>query len=152
MSFSFKDRQEALASLPANVPELVIIGAGVVGCSIAAHAAHLGLNVLVIEKEDIAYGASGNSTGWRMPDFAIWRKDASATSFAKAANVSGFKSSRRNMYGHLILFCRSIKEDPYPFWMVRLGTFIYDVLGWIDALVTKRPLVRRHSSSLSRRP
>src|SRR5882672_10420207 len=63
MSFSFKNRESALASITTRRPELLIIGGGVVGCSIAAHAARMGLDVLVIEKEDIASGASGNSTG-----------------------------------------------------------------------------------------
>src|SRR5882757_8854182 len=63
MSFSYKDRQNTLAALSANPVELLVIGAGVVGASAAAHAARLGLNVLLIEKEDMASGASGNSTG-----------------------------------------------------------------------------------------
>ena len=63
MSFSWKDRQSAIASLPGNPPELLVIGGGVVGCSAAAQAAQMGLKVLLLEKEDIAAGASGNSTG-----------------------------------------------------------------------------------------
>ena len=63
MSFSWKHRESALRALSANPPELVVIGGGMVGCSVAAHAARLGLYVILIEKEDIASGASGNSTG-----------------------------------------------------------------------------------------
>src|ERR1700756_4823828 len=63
MSFSWKDRQASLQSLKDNPPEVLIIGGGVVGCSIASHAPQCGLNCLLVEREDLAYGASGNSTG-----------------------------------------------------------------------------------------
>src|ERR1700690_3609392 len=63
MSFSYKDRQTSIASLQEKPPELLIIGGGIVGASAAAHASRFGLNVVLVEKEDIAAGASGNSTG-----------------------------------------------------------------------------------------
>src|ERR1039458_1525817 len=63
MPFSWKDRESTLAALAKSPPEVLVIGCGVVGAAVAAHAARLGLNVLVLEKADIAGGASGNSTG-----------------------------------------------------------------------------------------
>jgi glycine/D-amino acid oxidase-like deaminating enzyme len=44
-------------------PDVIVVGAGVVGCSIAYRLARAGRNVLVIEKRGIASGASGRNGG-----------------------------------------------------------------------------------------
>src|SRR4051812_25898574 len=56
-------RSVHFGSLALRPPELLIIGGGIVGVSTAAHAARLGLDVLLVEAEDFAAGASGHSTG-----------------------------------------------------------------------------------------
>ncbi len=145
MSFSFKDRQAALASLPATPPELVIIGGGVVGCSIAAHAARLGLNVVLIEKEDIASGASGNSTGLAHAGLRYLAQGRIGYVFREGRERHRLQELAPQWVRPFNFILPVYKNDPYKFWMVRLGTLIYDALGWIDALLTQRPLVRRHA-------
>src|SRR4051812_14526008 len=44
-------------------PDVIVVGAGVVGCSIAYRLAQSGRKVLVIEKRGIASGASGRNGG-----------------------------------------------------------------------------------------
>src|SRR5882672_9624317 len=144
MSFSFKDRQDALASLKAIPPELLIIGGGVVGCSIAAHAARLGLDVLLLEKEDIASGASGNSTGLAHAGLRYLAQGRIGYVFREGRERFRLQELAPQWVQPFNFILPVYKSDPYPFWMVRLGTFLYDVLGWVDALLTKRSLVRRH--------
>lgn len=43
---------------------IIVVGAGIVGASLAYHLASKGASVLVVEAEDIACGASGRSFGW----------------------------------------------------------------------------------------
>src|SRR5262245_35152089 len=62
-TFSWKERNHAIAALGQGPVEVLIIGGGAVGCSIAAHLAAVGISCALFEREDFAYGASGNSTG-----------------------------------------------------------------------------------------
>ena len=43
--------------------DVVVIGAGVVGCSVAYYLAREGVNVIVLEREAIGSGASAHATG-----------------------------------------------------------------------------------------
>ena len=49
-------------SLPNNA-DVVVIGAGVVGCSVAYYLAREGVNVILLEREAIGSGASAHATG-----------------------------------------------------------------------------------------
>ena len=44
-------------------PDVVVIGAGVVGCSVAYYLAREGINVTLLEQESIGSGASAHATG-----------------------------------------------------------------------------------------
>ena len=44
-------------------PDVVVIGAGVVGCSVAYYLAREGINVTLLEQESISSGASAHATG-----------------------------------------------------------------------------------------
>src|SRR6187200_1422940 len=51
-----------LRALPADV-DVVVIGGGVNGTGVARDAALRGLSVALFERNDLAFGASGNSSG-----------------------------------------------------------------------------------------
>ncbi len=144
MSFSWKDREEALASLSSTAPEVLVIGGGMTGCSTAAHAARLGLNVLLVEKEDLAYGASGNSTGLAHAGLRYLAQGRIGYVFHEGRERYRLQELAPQWVHPFNFILPVYQTDPYRFWVVRLGTWIYDALGWADALVTKRPLVRRH--------
>ena len=44
-------------------PDVVVIGAGVIGCSVAYYLAREGINVILLERESIGSGASAHATG-----------------------------------------------------------------------------------------
>src|ERR1700704_840594 len=135
MPFSFKERQDALASGVSHSPECLVIGAGIVGSSLAAHAARLGLNVLVIEKEDIASGASGNSTGLAHAGLRYLAQGRIGYVFKEGRERRRLQELAPHWVRPFSFILPAYREDPYPFWMMRLGTLLYDILGWIDALL-----------------
>lgn len=62
---------ESLAPLSQDVHvDVCIIGAGMTGCSAALDLARKGYNVLVLEAESVAWGASGRSGGQFIHDYA----------------------------------------------------------------------------------
>jgi len=144
MSFSAKDRLKALDSILTNPPELVIVGGGVVGCSVAAHASTLGLNVLLLEKEDLASGASGNSTGLAHAGLRYLAQGRIGYVFREGRERHRLQELAPQWVSPFNFVLPVYKGDPYKFWMVRLGTLLYDALGWIDEWLSHRPLVRRH--------
>ena len=44
-------------------PDAIIIGAGVIGCSIAFYLAKRGVKVIILERNSTGSGASGHATG-----------------------------------------------------------------------------------------
>jgi len=55
---------DALEVRPGEAPvDVAVIGAGIVGCAVAAHLAEAGLQVRVLEREAVAAGASGRNSG-----------------------------------------------------------------------------------------
>jgi len=144
MSFSWKDRRATLNSLHENRPELLIIGGGVVGCSIAYHAAALGLNCVLMEKNDIASGASGNSTGLAHAGLRYLAQGRVGYVFREGHERARLQEMAPHWVRPFNFIFPVYKKDPVSFATVRLGTWIYDVLGWLDALWTRGRLVRRH--------
>ncbi len=58
-----KQRQQALSPLSRSEPwDMLIIGGGITGAGIAREAARRGLEVLLIEQKDFAWGTSSRSS------------------------------------------------------------------------------------------
>jgi glycerol-3-phosphate dehydrogenase len=144
MSFSWKERQTVIDSVSERPSELLVIGGGVVGCSAAAQAARMGLKVLLLEKEDLASGASGNSTGLAHAGLRYLAQGRVGYVFREGRERRRLQDLAPQWVSPFHFVLPVYKDDPYPFWMAQVGTWIYDILGWADAFVTRHPRVRRH--------
>jgi len=110
------------------VHDLLVIGGGINGTGIARDAAGRGLDVVLVEKDDLAQHTSSASTklihgGLRyleMYDFALVRKALIEREILLRAAP------------HIIWPMRFVlphQKDLRPAWLIRLGLFLYDHLG-----------------------
>lgn len=119
--------------------DLLIIGGGINGCAIAREASLLGLKVLLLERDDLAGHTSSASTklihgGLRYLEYYDFKLVAEALRererLVKAAP-------------HIIRPMRFVlpqENAVRPWWMVRIGLYLYDFLGGKMTLARSRGL------------
>jgi len=108
--------------------DLAIVGGGINGAGIARDAAGRGLNVLLVEQNDLASGTSSASTklihgGLRYLEHG-W--------FSLVREALGEREVLLRMAPHLIRpmrFVLPVEPGMRPSWLLRLGLFVYDHLG-----------------------
>ncbi|HVM31625.1 MAG TPA: glycerol-3-phosphate dehydrogenase [bacterium] len=122
--------------LPPQV-DLAIIGGGINGAGLAALAAHSGLSVALLEKDDFASGTSSKSTklihgGIRYLELA---------NFALVFEALHERSHLLRLAPHLVrplAFLLPVYQgDKRPAWMLKMGLWLYDLLAGIHN-------IRRH--------
>ena len=119
--------------------DLLIIGGGINGCAIAREASLLGLEVLLVERDDLASHTSSASSklihgGLRYLEMYDFRLVA-----------EGLRERERLMKAapHLIRPMRFVlphENAVRPWWLVRLGLLLYDVIGGRSSLKRSRGL------------
>jgi len=133
MAFSWKERQAAIDTCKTRSTELLIIGGGVVGCSIAAHAALLGLDCVLIEREDFASGSSGNSTGLAHAGLRYLSRGRVGYVFKEARERLLLERLAPHWVQPFPFLFPVYKGDPFGLLGIKLGTAIYD---WIYRLAS----------------
>ena len=124
-----------------DVFDLLIIGGGINGTAIARDAAGRGLDVLLVEKDDLASHTSSASSklihgGLRyleQYDFGLVRESLHE------------REIMLRTAPHLVRPLRFILPDPpggRPWWMIRLGLFFYDLLAGRGGLPWSRGVGR----------
>jgi len=146
MAFSYKERQHTWQSLKDAPPEIVIIGAGVVGTATATAAARLGLHVLLIDKGDIAGGTSGASTGLAHAGLRYLAQGHIGYVFKAGRERRHLQEVAPHWVRPFDFILPVYKGEPHAFWVVRLGTFLYDWMARVDAWFSKRPMPRRYQT------
>src|SRR3954471_22503592 len=131
MKFSWKERETAIETLSSRATELLIIGGGVVGCSIAAHASLLGLDCVLIEKNDFAAGTSGNSTGLAHAGLRYLTQGRIGYVYKEAKERLLLERLAPHWVQPFPFLFPVYKGDFFGLLGVRLGTAIYD---WIYRL------------------
>ena len=145
------NRRDNLSRLQQEQPfDLVIIGAGATGCGIAVDAASRGLNVALIERNDIAEGTSSRSTklvhgGVRYLEKAVRKLDRVQFNLVR----DGLRERRlllrnaRHLANRLALVTPIYKwhEIPYIF----SGLRFYDLLSGRDNIGHSRLLSRKEA-------
>jgi glycerol-3-phosphate dehydrogenase len=125
--------------------DLLIIGGGINGCAIAREAALLGLKVLLVEREDLASHTSSASTklihgGLRYLETYAFRLVREALHERERLLAAA---------PHLIrpmTFVLPHAHAVRPWWMVRLGLYLYDLLAGGTTLPRSRGLRKADSA------
>lgn len=119
--------------------DLLIIGGGINGCAIAREAALNGLDVLLVERDDLAQHTSSASSklihgGIRYLEYYDFRLVAEALRERERLLAAA---------PHLIRPMRFVLPHDHavrPWWLVRAGLYLYDVLGGRKTLPRSRGL------------
>lgn len=135
--------------IPANIEtrpfDVIIIGAGINGAGMARDAALRGLNVLVLDKGDIASGTSSYST----------RLIHGGLRYLEYGEVGLVRESLRERERLLHLAPHLVKPLPLVIpiyttnqrgpWTIRAGMFLYDMLSFDKSLDNHRRLSRQET-------
>lgn len=134
----------SLNSLSDETWDVVVIGAGAVGCASARELAGRGFRTLLLDRGDIGSGTSSRSSrmlysgvGYLAPDFPLWQMPFRALSVWQ-----------RFLYARTIMHCRAElvsdmpqrlarhrfhypfrKDDRYPPWLIDAGFRMMDTLA-----------------------
>src|SRR3954468_12644200 len=136
MSFSWKDRQTAIETCSTRAAELLIVGGGIVGCSIAAHAALLGMDCVLVERNDFAAGTSGNSTGLAHAGLRYLQQGRVSYVFHEARERLHLERLAPHWVQPFPFLYPVYKGDPSPLWLIRFGTALYQKLYRLASLGT----------------
>ena len=125
--------------------DLLIIGGGINGCAIAREASLLGLSVLLVERDDLASHTSSASTklihgGLRYLEYY---------DFHLVAEALRERERLLKAAPHLIRPMRFVlphENAVRPWWIVRLGLLLYDVIGGRNSLPRSRGLKARDAA------
>ncbi len=129
--------------MPTSKVDLIIIGGGINGAGIARDATMRGLKVLLVDKNDFAYGTSSRSTklihgGIRYLenyDFKlVWEACHERKTLTKIAP---------HLVHQLGFVFPVYKGDKRPAWLVKVGMFLYDLMAGFQNLKWHKNLSKK---------
>lgn len=148
------NRRETVAGLAAEILDVLVIGGGIVGASVARDAARRGLRTGLVEQHDFAFGTSSRSSRLLHGGLRY---------LAQGRIVQVLHASREKMILHRIaphlaqplpfLFPTYRDHPEWPLWQLKIGVKIYDLLcgghnlgksSWLTPgeVLTARPELR----------
>jgi glycerol-3-phosphate dehydrogenase len=140
---ALKTRSQALEVATLREFDLVVIGGGIVGASVAQDAASRGLSVLLLEKDDFAAGISSRST--KLVHGGLDQLEH--LHFQRARAMSRERALLEQLAPHLIRDFSFIlplrKTDPIFNLKARLGLSAYDVLCWNGSSAGRHSLLSK---------
>jgi glycerol-3-phosphate dehydrogenase len=134
-----RTQRHNLDELAATTYDLLIVGGGINGAGIAREAAMRGLKVVLIEKNDFAFGTSSRST----------KLAHGGLRYLETREFSLVRESLRErgilmntLAPHLVkpmpFWVPFHESDQRPAWMVKVGLWIYDVLAFGSSIQRHR--------------
>ncbi len=129
------DRQARLAALKSGqIFDLLVIGGGATGCGIAVDAAHRGLTVALVERQDFAEGTSSRSTkllhgGVRYLEAAVKKLDRTNFKLVREAlrERGALLANAPHLSNRLALVTPLYRWAEVPY--VYIGLKLYDLLA-----------------------
>lgn len=122
--------------------DLLIAGGGINGTAIAREAALNGLSVLLVERDDLACATSSASSGLIHGGLRYLEY----YEFRLVREALAERERLLRLAPHLVRplpFVMPYAHSPRPWWMLRAGLFLYDLLAWGETLPRSRGLHAR---------
>jgi glycerol-3-phosphate dehydrogenase len=126
-----------------QVFDVAIIGGGINGCGCAADAALRGLSVVLLEQDDLASKTSSKSTGLIHGGLRYLEQ----LDFSLVKKALNERQILLQIAPHLVSplpFVLPYQSSTRPFWLIRLGLFLYDHLSSKNKLPHSSTLTRAH--------
>ncbi len=142
LNFSWVERQRAIDVSATRCAEVLIIGGGVVGCSLATHAALLGLDCVLVERDDFAAGASSHSTGLAHAGLRYLAQGRIGYVLREARERLQLERLAPHCVRPFPFLFPVYRDDAYSLQQVRWGTAVYQALYRLAALGTGAGIAR----------
>jgi len=123
--------------------DLVVIGGGINGTSIARDAALRGLKVLLLEKDDYASGASSKTSKLIHGGLRYLEQGALTLVKESIRERNLLLKNAPHLVKPLEFLFPVYKGDKRPLWMVQLGLCLYDFLDSSSPLASHRKMSQR---------
>jgi len=131
--FSFKTRQRAIDRFKSEVFDLLIVGGGITGASVARDAQSRGLNVALIEKGDFASGTSSASSKLIHGGVRYLENFEFKLVFEALSERTHLLKTSPNMVRPLPFYLPVYETDPRGKIILSLGLWLYDLLALFRA-------------------
>lgn len=140
--FSELQRKTWVENLSKSSFDLLIIGGGITGAGIALDAATRGLKVVLLEKEDFAYGTSSRSTKLIHGGLRYLKQ----LEFGLVKEVGSERAVVHSLAPHLVVPEKMLlplyEKKGMGYWLASLGLKIYDLLAGVKPEDQRKMLTR----------
>jgi glycerol-3-phosphate dehydrogenase len=123
------DRSLHLRALGERIFDLVVVGGGATGCSVARDAALRGLDVCLVERADVGFGSSSRSTRFIHGGLRYLKTHEYGFVREGLHERSILMSVAPHLVRPIDFLYPAFRQGGPPRWMLRLGVGIYDLLA-----------------------
>jgi len=127
--FGPAQREEILARLSHEVYDILVIGGGITGAAIARDAAHRGLKVLLVEKDDFASGTSSRSSKLVHGGVRYLEQYEFKLVFEATRERARLWKLAPHLVTPLPFVFPCFQKSRVPLWKLNLGVWLYDILS-----------------------
>jgi glycerol-3-phosphate dehydrogenase len=142
LTLSATHRSQVINTLKENYYDLLVIGGGITGCGIALDAASRGLKVLLLEKDDFAFGTSSRSTKLIHGGLRYLKQ----LEFGLVKEVGSERAVVHNIAPHLVVPEKMLlplhEKKGLGYWLTSVGLKIYDWLAGVKPEDQRKMLTR----------
>jgi len=127
--FCQQTRNTRLDATDSTVYDVAIIGGGITGAGIARDAAIRGLNVALVEKEDLAAGTSSRSSKLVHGGLRYLENYEFGLVFESVSERALLRRLAPHLVRPIPFLFPGFADDRVPLWMMAAGVTLYDVLS-----------------------
>lgn len=143
------ERQNELNEAKTNTYDVAIIGGGINGCAIARELALRGLNVILVEKKDIASGTSSASS--KLAHGGIRYLEQGHFSLVRESCIERKRlvENAPHLVKPLPFILPVYKSSPFSLFKIRIGLWLYDKISFSSQLIPHKILNKAETINIA---